>query len=209
MSQFYTRKALPSERVSIMTFVFDTHVHASSRNEEERQSQIDDLPTDFPYLVDDTLFTAPTSHVLITVDATTDELVGVIGIFDQQPPTAIPAPSAPSSSSSTTDNNTNTRGCSDSDCIVPSSDIVEEGNMRSAKLSFFFVKDTYRGQHIGTALLTTALNDAHTRGINYITLVSLREVYDTAIHVYTKHRFKVVREYPGGSYTLVDMALSL
>ena len=206
MSQFYTRKALPSERVRIMTFVFDTHVNASSRNEEERQSQINDLPTDFPYLIDDTHFSAPTSHILITVDATTDELIGVIGIFDQPPPSTIPTSTAPSSSSSTTDNKSYT---SDSNSITPSTDIAVESEVWSAKLSFFFVKDTYRGKHIGTTLLTTALNDAHTRGINYITLVSLRNVYDTAIHVYTKHGFKVVREYPGGSYTLVDMALSL
>ena len=210
MSQFYTRKALPSERVRIMTFVFDTHVNASSRSEVERKSQTDDLPTDFPYLIDDTHFSAPTSHILITVDATTDELIGVIGIFDQPPPSTIPTSTAPSSSSSTTDNITNTIN-SDSDSSIPSStDITAvEGNMRSAKLSFFFVKDTYRGKHIGTTLLTTALHDAHIRGINYITLLTLRDVYDTAIHVYTKHGFKVVREYPGGSYILVDMALQL
>ena len=57
-------------------------------------------------------------------------------------------------------------------------------------------------------MLKTALMDCFERGIKTITLLTLRDVMESAIRLYLSVGFVIEKEYQGNEYTLVDMVLS-
>jgi GNAT superfamily N-acetyltransferase len=80
---FIIRRARSDERAALKSFVFKTHLDASSYSADTLQAQISDLPDDFPSLYDDTKFSANKYWLIESDEAGTDsavEVAGCIGI---------------------------------------------------------------------------------------------------------------------------------
>lgn len=173
------RYATISDRESIQTFVHTTHIQESVRNEIELKNQTDDLLTDFPSLVSDDLFMISISQTRIAVD---DEgtIIGAAGLIND-----------------------------DDDSADNAGSTVFSSKICKCKLSFFFVSKLYRKQGIGRQLLKTLLFDAKQRGVAEVSLLTLRDVYDDAIRLYSKFGFVIVRELQLATYVGVDMVLMM
>lgn len=85
----------------------------------------------------------------------------------------------------------------------------EKDDPRKSKLSFFYVSRSHRRRGIGQQLLRELLVEAKQRGVKEVSLVTMREVFETAIQLYSRFGFVVVKEYPWATYTGVDMTLSM
>ena len=65
----------------VKNFVYPIHLQLSARNEDELRRQTDDLPTDFPLLESDGLFSSFDTFVYCATDSS-GKLIGAIGCTD-------------------------------------------------------------------------------------------------------------------------------
>jgi len=89
MSDINIRRAVLADRPIICGRQCVLHLESSVRNETELHNQIKDLPTDFPALFSDELFSAETTRYWVaeaitgTGSGTGPTIVGSIGLLDQ------------------------------------------------------------------------------------------------------------------------------
>ena len=172
-----TRAELPE----VASFHIGIHLATTVRNPEEMRAQVADLPTDFPDLYDDDVFSRPGSVHLIAREGPTSRIIGCIGLRS-------PLPSPPAG----------------------------EKNPSHWYLSYLSVAPECRGRGVGRALLLAVIRHA----VRYdresgagtstsIKLLTLRDVYDPAIALYTSAGFLVDREEASEPpfYKLVYMSL--
>ena len=90
------------------------------------------------------------------------------------------------------------------------SDSYSEKNpiLKVVELQSFSVDSNWRRLGVGKALMNAALNYAYDNCIDEITLLTLKDIMQSAINLYSSFKFKVYKESIGGSYNLLYMSLN-
>jgi len=207
------RTCLPRDHAQLSSFHVLQHLETSARNPTELRNQLADLPSDFPHLLDASLFVQRETRCFVaTLDlgAAEEAIIGCIVGVDHGANDTVPIEEA--------GKNTDLASPASKQHIIPST----PSNMptSSSPLSFdaeieaLSVASSVRGQGVGSALLYSfihSLRDPQStpRPAHSVKMTTVREVMDNAIALYTKTGFKVIpgSERLGGSFRILEMSM--